>query len=63
MIDIETLVGRVWELEGKYDELLRNHQSLIHEYEKLKEKYEAVSAGHRNGQQALYDSPSGDAGY
>ncbi len=40
MIDVETLIGRVWELEGKYDQLLRNHQSLIHEFEILKEKYE-----------------------
>lgn len=63
MIDVETLIGRVWELEGKYDQLLRNHQSLIHEFEILKEKYEAVSAGHRNGQQAQYNTPSGDAGH
>ena len=39
MMDIEALVARVWELEGKYDELLRNHQSLIHEYEELKARY------------------------
>jgi len=56
MMDIEALVARVWELESKYDELLRNHQSLIHEYEELKARYEKASAGHRNIDGSPYDS-------
>jgi predicted nuclease with TOPRIM domain len=56
MLDIEHLVARVWELEGKYDELLRNHQSLIHEYEELKAKYEKACAGHRNIDGSPYDT-------
>lgn len=56
MMDIESLVARVWELESKYDELLRNHQSLIHEYEELKARYEKASAGHRNIDGSPYDS-------
>lgn len=62
MIDLETLVARVWELEGKYFDLQERYQLLIHQYEQLKEQY-ADSAGHRDGQQALYDSPSSDTGY
>lgn len=62
MIDLETLVARVLELEGKYFDLQERYQLLIHQYEQLKEKHEG-SAGHRNRQQAQYDSPSGDAGY
>jgi predicted nuclease with TOPRIM domain len=56
MLDIENLVARVWELEGKYDELLRNHQSLIHEYEELKAKYEKACVGHRNVDGSPYDT-------
>jgi len=56
MIDLEGLVSRVMELENKYDELLRIHQSLIHEYEELKAKYEAASAGHRNIDGSPYDT-------
>jgi predicted nuclease with TOPRIM domain len=56
MLDIEHLIARVWELEGKYDELLRNHQSLIHEYEELKAKYEKACVGHRNIDGSPYDT-------
>lgn len=62
MIDLETLVARVWELEGKYFDLQERYQLLIHQYEQLKEQY-ADSAGHRNGQQTQYNTPSGDAGH
>lgn len=63
MMDIEALIARVWELEGKYYDLQSRYQTLIHQYESLKEEYEKASAGHRDGQQALYDSPSSDTGY
>jgi len=63
MMDVESVVQRLFSLETKYYDLQDRYQALIHQYEILKEKYEAVSAGHRNGQQALYDSPSGDAGH
>lgn len=34
MIDIENLIGRVWELEGKYDQLLREDSYKV-DYDKL----------------------------
>ena len=63
MMDMESVIQRLFNLETKYYDLQDRYQALIHEYEKLKEKYEAISAGHRDGQQALYNSPSGDSGY
>ncbi len=63
MMDVESVVQRLLALETKYLDLQDRYGHLIHEYEILKEKYEAVSAGHRDGQQALYDSLSGDAGH
>jgi len=62
MMDVEQLVMRVMELEGKYLDLQDRYQLLIHQYEQLKEKY-ADSAGHRDGQQTQYNTPSGDAGH
>lgn len=56
MMDIDSLVGRMVELESKYDELLRLHQSLIHEYEELKAKYEKACVGHRNIDGSPYDT-------
>lgn len=63
MMNVEAVVQRLFDLETKYLDLQDRYGSLIHEYEMLKAKYEAVSAGHRDGQQALYDSPSGDTGH
>ena len=36
MMDIDTLVGRLIDLEGKYYELQSKYQTLIHQYEELK---------------------------
>ena len=55
-MSLDEVVGRMVELENKYDELLRLHQSLIHEYEELKKKYEKASAGHRNIDGSPYDT-------
>ena len=62
MIDIDTLVGRLMDLETKYYDLQVKYHHLINEYEKLKAKHEADSAGHRDKLGSRYDTPSGDAG-
>jgi hypothetical protein len=36
MMDIDTLIGRLIDLEGKYYELQSKYQTLIHQYEELK---------------------------
>ena len=40
MIDIDTLVGRLMDLETKFYDLQERYHHLINEYEKLKESYE-----------------------
>jgi hypothetical protein len=40
MMDIDTLVGRLIDLEGKYYELQSKYQTLIHQYEELKASHE-----------------------
>jgi hypothetical protein len=47
MIDIDTLVGRLMELETKFYDLQERYHHLINEYEKLKAEHES-STGHRN---------------
>lgn len=47
MIDLDTVVSRLMDLETRYYDLQERYQTLIHEYETLKEKYED-RAGHRN---------------
>ena len=54
MMDIETLIGRLMDLETKYYELQSKYQTLIHQYEELKANH-ADSAGHRNELGTRYD--------
>ena len=62
MMDIDTLVGRLMDLETKFYELQDRYQSLINDYEKLKEEHENC-ARHRNQHGTRYDSFGGDAGH
>jgi hypothetical protein len=62
MIDLDSLVGRMMDLETRYYDLQDKYQLLIHQYEQLKAKYED-SAGHRNGQQAQENSLGGNQGH
>ena len=41
MMDMETLVGRLMDLETKYYELQDKYHHLINEYEKLKDEHES----------------------
>ena len=43
MMDIDTLVGRLIDLEGKYYELQSKYQTLIHQYEELKASHESCA--------------------
>ena len=54
MMDIDTLVGRLIDLEGKYYELQSKYQTLIHQYEELKASHENCT-GHRNELGTQYD--------
>jgi len=54
MMDIDTLVGRLIDLEGKYYELQSKYQTLIHQYEELKASHEN-SVGHRDEPVTQYD--------
>ena len=54
MMDIDTLVGRLMDLETKFYELQDRYQSLINDYEKLKEEHENC-ARHRNEHGTRYD--------
>ena len=54
MMDMETLVGRLMDLETKYYELQEQYHHLINQYEKLKEEHESC-AGHRNEHGEKYD--------
>lgn len=54
MMDIDTLVGRLMDLEGKYYELQSKYQTLIHQYEELKQDHENCP-GHRNELGTQYD--------
>lgn len=54
MMDIDTLVGRLIDLEGKYYELQSKYQTLIHQYEELKASHENCT-GHRNQLGSRYD--------
>ena len=54
MIDVETLVGRLMDLETKFYELQDRYQSLINDYEKLKEEHENC-ARYRNQLGTRYD--------
>ena len=57
MMDIDTLVGRLMDLEGKYYELQSKYQTLIHQYEELKAKYEQANRDrHRNIDESPYDT-------
>ena len=49
MMTLDTIVGRLLELETKYFELQELYHHLINEYEKLKEEHE------RNQQGTRYD--------
>jgi predicted nuclease with TOPRIM domain len=53
MMDMETLVGRLMELETKYYELQDKYHHLINEYEKLKD--EKGCTGHRNEHGERFD--------
>ncbi len=59
MIDVETLVQRMMDLETRYYDLQDKYQSLIHQYEQLKEKYEN-RIGHRNESSPQQDMASQD---
>lgn len=61
-MDIDTLVGRLMDLETKFYELQSRYHSLINDYETLKEEH-ARCVGHRNEYGTRYDTPSGDAGH
>lgn len=54
MMDMETLVGRLMDLETKYYELQDKYHHLINEYEKLKDEH-ADCPGHRNQHGTRYD--------
>lgn len=43
MIDMETLVGRLMDLETKYYELQEQYHHLINQYETLKAEHEGCS--------------------
>ena len=58
MMDIDTLVGRLIDLEGKYYELQSKYQTLIHQYEELKASHENCP-GHRNELGTRYDPFNG----
>ena len=63
MIDIDTLVGRLMDLESKYYDLQERYHHLINEYEALKEKHEQEnSSGHRNKSCTQCDSCVCDKG-
>ena len=47
VIDLDTLVHRMMDLETKYYELQSKYQTLIHQYEELKASHENCP-GHRN---------------
>jgi len=53
-MDIDTLIGRLIDLESKYYELQSKYQTLIHQYEELKATHENC-AGHRNEPATRYD--------
>lgn len=54
MMTLDTIVGRLLELETKYFELQELYHHLINEYEKLKEEHETCT-GHRNQHGTRYD--------
>ena len=56
MMDSDTLVGRLIDLESKYYELQSKYQTLIHQYEELKKDHENCP-GHRNESSSRQDSP------
>jgi hypothetical protein len=59
MIDLDTLVHRMMDIETKYYELQSKYQTLIHQYEELKASHENCP-GHRNNVGSSNDSPSGN---
>ena len=54
VIDLDTLVHRMMDLETKYYELQSKYQTLIHQYEELKASHENCT-GHRNELGTRYD--------
>ena len=54
MIDLDTLVHRMMDLETKYYELQSKYQTLIHQYEELKASHENCP-GHRNNDGPFYN--------
>ena len=44
MIDLDTLVHRMMDLETKYYELQSKYQTLIHQYEELKASHEQLKS-------------------
>lgn len=54
MIDLETLVRRLMELETKYYQLQEQYHHLINQYETLKAEH-ADCPGHRNEHGTRYD--------
>jgi hypothetical protein len=57
MMNLEQLINRVWDLEGKYRDLQDKYQLLIHQYEELKVKYEQANRDrHRNIDESPYDT-------
>jgi hypothetical protein len=49
MIDVDTIAGRMLDLETKYYEMQEKYQLLIHHYEDLKGEYETYREAHRTG--------------
>ena len=48
MTNAEQIYAKIFELEGDYLALQDCYHILIHEFETLKDKYEALSARHRD---------------
>lgn len=59
MIDLDTLVHRMMDIETKYYELQSKYQTLIHQYEQLKASHENCP-GYRNNAGSSNDSPCGN---
>lgn len=58
MISLDSLVGRVLELEESYFDLQDRYQLLIHQFETLKAEHEEISARYRNELKARQDMDS-----
>ena len=66
MMDLDTIAGRMLDLETKYYEMQDKYQLLIHHYEDLKAEYEeyklgeAYRIGHRDNLRSQHDLDGGN---